>query len=365
MKAYMFPGQGSQRKGMGGELFDELPALTRAADAILGYSIKRLCLEDPNDELGKTQFTQPALYVVNALSYYKRLREVGGPPAFAIGHSLGEFNALLAAECFDFETGLRLVAKRGELMAQATEGAMAAILNTTEAETREILAKNGLGAIDLANFNTPSQIVLSGRAEDLKAAQPLFQTGRLLFVLLNTSGAFHSRYMEPARLAFERFVAPLDFAAPKIPVVSNVTARPHTHDRLKENVVRQIVASVRWSDSIEYLMGYEGMDFEEVGSGEVLTKLVQKIRREIPSPKRHVEQDAPAAAVPARWSAAELVQRWNATYPIGTRVRSKVGGYDVLQTATPATVLFGHRPAIYMNGYRGYFDLNEIEPLNQ
>src|SRR5688572_11872523 len=107
MKTYMFPGQGSQRKGMGGTLFDQFPALTRAADAILKYSIKRLCLEDPDNKLNETQFTQPALYVVNALSYHKKLQDTGLPPDFVAGHSLGELNALLAAECFDFETGLR------------------------------------------------------------------------------------------------------------------------------------------------------------------------------------------------------------------------------------------------------------------
>ncbi len=371
MKTYMFPGQGSQRKGMGGALFDEFQALTRAADEILNYSIKRLCLEDPDNKLNSTQFTQPALYAVNALSYYKKLEESGRPPDFVAGHSLGEFNALLAAECFDFETGLRLVAKRGELMAQATEGGMAAVLNTTEAETRAILENNQLTAIDLANFNTPSQIVLSGRVEDIKAAQPLFQTGKRLFILLNTSGAFHSRYMDPARRAFEAFLEPLACAAPKIPVISNVTARPHVSHLIKESMVKQIVSSVRWSDSVEYLMGYEGMEFEEVGHGDVLTKLVQKIRREIPNPKRHVEPVAtqprtsavePVATRP-RTSAFDLVQRWNDEYPVGTRVRSRRGTYGDLQTATPATVLFGHRAAIYMNGYRGYFDLNEIEPV--
>ncbi|MGO4778772.1 acyltransferase domain-containing protein, partial [Lysobacter sp. 2RAB21] len=131
MKTYMFPGQGSQARGMGGDLFDAYPELTAKADAVLGYSIKELCLEDPRRELGKTQFTQPALYVVNALSYYKRIQDTGETPDYLAGHSLGEFNALLAAECFDFETGLKLVKKRGELMSQATQGAMAAIVNAT------------------------------------------------------------------------------------------------------------------------------------------------------------------------------------------------------------------------------------------
>ena len=111
MKVYMFPGQGSQSKGMGGDLFDRFKDMTEKADSILGYSIKELCLEDPRSELGKTQFTQPALYVVNALSYFSKIEEAGKAPDFVAGHSLGEFNALMAAQCFDFETGLKLVCK--------------------------------------------------------------------------------------------------------------------------------------------------------------------------------------------------------------------------------------------------------------
>ncbi|MFY0578004.1 ACP S-malonyltransferase [Cystobacter fuscus] len=360
MKTYIFPGQGSQRKGMGGSLFDEFETLTKAADSVLGYSIKTLCLEDPGNELNKTQFTQPALYVVNALSYYKKVRDTGRKPDFVAGHSLGEFNALLAAECFSFETGLTLVKKRGELMAEASGGGMAAVLNVTEKEIRSILESNRLTSIDLANYNTPSQIVLSGRIEDIKAAQPLFQTGKHLFVPLNTSGAFHSRYMEPARNEFAAFLRPIAFSELKIPVISNVTARPHENHLVKEYLTKQIVSSVRWSDSVEYLLGYEGMEFEELGHGDVLTKLVQKIRREIPNPKKHSVPVAKASPLPA----AELVRQWNEKHPVGTRVKSKIGNYERLETSTPATVLFGHRPAVYMSGYRGYFDLNEIEPVN-
>src|SRR3989337_2939421 len=128
----MFPGQGSQAKGMGAALFDEFRELTAAADSILGYSIKELCLENPRGELNRTQFTQPALYVVNALTCFKKLEESGQKPDYFAGHRLGERNALLAAECFDFEVGLRLVRKRGELMSQVPKGAMAAILNATK-----------------------------------------------------------------------------------------------------------------------------------------------------------------------------------------------------------------------------------------
>lgn len=138
-KAYLFPGQGSQKKGMGEGLFDEFPEMTKKADEILGYSIKELCLTDPRKELNKTQFTQPALYVVNALSFQKKMKEGESEPDFVAGHSLGEYNALHAAEVMSFEEGLKLVKKRGELMSKAENGGMAAILKTPEEEIKNIL----------------------------------------------------------------------------------------------------------------------------------------------------------------------------------------------------------------------------------
>jgi malonyl CoA-acyl carrier protein transacylase len=128
MPAYIFPGQGSQAKGMGKELFSQFPEITAKADEILGYSITTLCVEDPDQRLNQTQYTQPALYTVNALFYFNKLRQIGTPPSFVAGHSLGEYNALLAADVFDFGTGLKLVKKRGELMSQASGGAMAAVI---------------------------------------------------------------------------------------------------------------------------------------------------------------------------------------------------------------------------------------------
>ncbi|MER6910053.1 ACP S-malonyltransferase [Streptomyces sp. NPDC000594] len=358
VKTYVFPGQGSQKKTMGGGLFDEFDSLTQEADAILGYSIKELCLEDPDNRLNRTEFTQPALYVVNALSYYKKLQE-SERPDFLAGHSLGEFNALLAAECFSFGTGLRLVRKRGELMAQAQQGAMAAVLNASEQEIRTILEENGLTSIDLANFNSASQIVISGPPEDIKAAKPLFESGKHLFAPLNTSGAFHSRYMEPARREFSRFLEGVTFSPPKVPVISNVTARPYEDHRAKELLAEQLTSTVRWSDSVQHLLGMGEMVFEELGHGNVLTKLINKIRRESPEPPR-----PGPVTVQQPLSAQETVRLWNERHPVGTRVRSTIGEYQDLETATPATVLFGHRAAVYMVGYRGYFDLTEIESGN-
>ena len=144
MLTWVFPGQGSQKKGMGGSLFDDYAALTANAEDILGYSVKKLCLEDPDQQLNQTRFTQPALYIVNALSWLQKREEIGQEPDFLAGHSLGEYNALLAAGGVDFETGLKLVKKRGELMSLASGGAMAAVLNASEDRILDILDRKGL-----------------------------------------------------------------------------------------------------------------------------------------------------------------------------------------------------------------------------
>lgn len=385
MKTYIFPGQGSQAKGMGGTLFDEFPDLTQKADKALGYSIKELCLEDPRAELNHTQFTQPALYIVNALSYYKRIRETGQKPDFVAGHSLGEFNALLAAECFDFETGLKLVCKRGLLMSQIKDGGMAAVVNASKAELESILAENGLTNVDLANFNTPSQIVISGNKEEVINARSFINGAKFLYFPLKTSGAFHSRFMEPARKKFETYLKKFKFSPLKIPVISNVNAQPYKNGDIVSNLSAQITSSVRWSESIQYLLEKDNMEFEEIGHGQVLTKLVDKIRKESNLAIRSVEKPAkeptekPEPKSPIKpkpeqkkaqkepvgksaTTAQEKVKTWNATYGIGTKVISELIKEDNLETRTEAVVLFGHRAGVYLKGYNGYFDLDEITP---
>ncbi len=353
MKTYMFPGQGSQARGMGGTLFDEYPDITRSADAILGYSIKELCLEDPRGELSQTQFTQPALFVVNALACQHKLAE-SGKPDYLMGHSLGEFNALLAAGCFDFETGLQLVRKRGELMSRADVGGMAAILNGTKEEIEAVLRDNGLTNIDLANYNAPSQIVISGARDEIARAEHCFSTGKMMYYPLNTSGAFHSRFMRPAQAEFEAFLQQFTLADPQIPVVSNVTARPYETGAVVTNLAAQMSSTVRWSEGVQHLLSLAGgdMQFEEVGYGEVLAKLVRSIR----------QQSASTAAPPKKHGADEKVRNWNERHPVGARVKSTMPGYAELETRTEAIVLFGHRAAVYVKGYNGYFDLDELTP---
>ena len=388
MKTYMFPGQGSQARGMGGSLFDEFPELTAKADSVLGYSIKELCLNDPQRELSNTQFTQPALYVVNALSYYKRIQDTGETPDYLAGHSLGEFNALLAAECFDFETGLKLVKKRGELMSQATEGAMAAIVNATRDQIEALLKEKGLDNVDIANYNTPLQIVISGPVADIGACQEIFQFDRVMYMPLKTSGAFHSRLMIPAQQKFEAFLKKRKFSKPKIPVIANLTAQAYPNGAVVEYLSKQICSTVLWSGTIHHLMSLsDEMAFIEIGHGDVLAKMILKIKqiaakaaadKAPPAPAPVAEKtDSPSAetAPPLSVKAAvdagsahgdrvalaeQKVASWNSRHPIGTRAKSLVAEHGDLTTRTSATLLFGHRAAVYMEGFNGYFDIDEL-----
>ena len=280
MLTWVFPGQGSQKKGMGGSLFNDYAELTGKADDILGYSVEELCLEDPQGQLNQTRFTQPALYVVNALSWFQKREETGKKSDFVAGHSLGEYSALLAAGAIDFETGLKLVKKRGELMSQASGGAMAAVLNASEEKIVAMLDQNGLNEIDIANYNTPSQIVISGLAEHIDQAEKMFGDQGVTCIPLPVSGAFHSRYMQAAREEFEIFLKGFQFSELKTPLISNVHARPYPQSDIVVNLADQITHSVKWSESICYLMGQGDMAFEEVGPGRVLTGLIDKIEKE-------------------------------------------------------------------------------------
>ncbi|MBX2859112.1 MAG: ACP S-malonyltransferase [Cellvibrionaceae bacterium] len=409
MKTIVFPGQGSQSKGMGAELFKKYPGLMEKSNNILGYSIEDVCLNNPNGNLNKTEYTQPALYVVNALSYYEKLESIVEKPDYFAGHSLGEYNALLAAECFDFETGLKLVKKRGELMSKAPKGAMAAILNSSKEEIEITLEKNNLLEIDLANYNTLSQIVISGDAEQISQAQAFFQEGQTLYYPLNTSGAFHSRFMKPAREEFKKYLNEFSFNDPCTKVISNVTAQPYEPGCVVENLSSQLSSGVRWYESIFYLMKLSpSMSFEEVGNGEVLSKMIAHLEEDYTnqvssgqvtirmdssqkysgsatgssdhtdSEKKFEKASGSIAQVekiqewmsastiqPQSETANEKVKKWNSSLPVGSVVKSTMKDYGELKTRTQAIILFGHRAAVYMEGYKGYFDLDELTPVHK
>jgi malonyl CoA-acyl carrier protein transacylase len=289
MAVAMFPGQGSQHVGMGGRLFDEIEefaALESEVDDLLGYSVRQLCSDGPAARLGETALTQPCLYVVNALHHYQALSR-GWRPRLLAGHSLGEYNALHAGGAFDFLTGLRLVKKRGELMGRARGGGMAAVLGLAPERIGAVLQGEGLHELDIANFNSPGQTVVSGPSAAIARAGPcLERAGARMVMPLPVSAAFHSRAMQPAADEFADFLAGMPIQSPALPVISNVTARPYAANDggadVKELLVRQIVSPVRWSASVWYLVGRAGAeaDFREIGPGDVLSKLFPQIAAE-------------------------------------------------------------------------------------
>ena len=276
--AFLFPGQGSQSVGMGADLFERFPDLVSEADELLGYSLRSLCLDDPDAKLGRTEYTQPALYVVSYL-HARSLIEDGLRPSLSAGHSVGEFAALASAGSIGFADGLQMVAKRGEIMSQVEGGGMAAVIGLDADVIRETLSSVSLLDIDLANFNSPGQIVVSGPAEQIKETiAPLKEVGAKLVVPLKVSGAFHSRMMEQPALQFQEFLGNFSFSQPQIPVYSNVEAQPYADaETIPSILVRQIHSPVRWTETIIKMRESGAQEFQECGPGNVLTKLLRQI----------------------------------------------------------------------------------------
>lgn len=280
MRCYVFPGQGTQKKGMGRSLFGRFPDLRRRADRVLGYPIENLCLENPERRLSETVYAQPAIYVVNALHWSAAQEDL--PPAdFFAGHSLGEYSALFAAGAFDFETGLTLVRRRAELMGQVGGGAMAAVVGVSEQIVEETLKQYDATGVVIANYNAPEQFVLSGSREELARIKPVFEKveGVRGFVPVKVSGPFHTPAMAPAAARFRTLLAAVDVGELRTPVISNVTGRPFGSDaqEVRALLAEQITEPVRWTDCIRYLRDAGVSAFTELGESKVLTSLIDRI----------------------------------------------------------------------------------------
>ncbi len=268
--AFLFPGQGVQNSAEISQLLVPTNPLVKKANDILGYDLHDLSKDF--SAINFTQYTQPLVFVLNALC----LSQTDKSADIFLGHSLGEYSALYAAGVFSFETGLQLVKKRGELMAEIKGGLVAVI--GLELNELESLLQREFPEIDIANINTQDQIVISGLREDLEKAIERCEENGAFCIPLNVSGPFHSHHMSPLQGAFRDFLSSFEFSPPSGMVLSNVTAKPYEMSSIKSLLVDQLAKPVRWLESIEFVLTQGEVDFEEIGPGGVLTKLLRKIR---------------------------------------------------------------------------------------
>ena len=271
--AWVFPGQGSQSVGMGADVLalPTVQAQLAIANDILGWSVSDVCQSEDN-KVSETRYTQPCLYVLESL-LVDQLRSQGQEPDLVAGHSLGEYGALYAAGAFDFGVGLRLVKLRAELMAQTSEGIMAALMGFDRAALEAQIAETE--GVVLANDNNPGQVVISGTPEAVDTVLATVKSKRA--VKLNVSGAFHSPLMAPAANEFQAVLDAVEFQPTRVPVLSNVDPAPSTDpSHLKQRLSQQMTGSVRWRE-ISLMLAEQGVEqVIEVGPGNVLTGLIKR-----------------------------------------------------------------------------------------
>lgn len=287
MKAFVFPGQGAQFVGMGKTLYetnDTAKSLFEKADEILGFRITDLMFAGTDEDLRQTKVTQPAIFL-HSVILAKTMRADFCPDMVA-GHSLGEFSALVAADALSFDDGVRLVAARARAMQKACEAkpsTMAAVLALPDEKIEEICRSVTEGTVVPANYNCPGQVVISGEEAAIDAAcEKMLAAGAKRALKLKVGGAFHSPIMEPARAELADAIARTQFHAPKCPVYQNVTAQAETDpDAIKKNLIAQLTAPVRWTQTVLHMIADGATSFTEVGPGTVLQGLVKKINKEV------------------------------------------------------------------------------------
>jgi len=284
MTAYIFPGQGAQFSGMGKGLYDSNDAargLFDKADAIVGFSITKTMFEGTDEQLKQTNVTQPAIFLHSVIL---ALTTDNFAPHQVAGHSLGEFSALVAAGALSFEDGLKLVAQRAHAMQHACElnpSTMAAVLGLSDAVIESICASVVGEVVVAANFNCPGQVVISGSHEGVRLAGELLKEAGAKRVLpLQVGGAFHSPLMQPAREELAEAISQTAFVAPRCPIYQNVNAQPTTDiATIKANLIAQLTAPVRWTQSVQNMIADGATHFVECGPGKVLQGLVKKINQ--------------------------------------------------------------------------------------